>query len=126
MVVMLPATFCAGMTLPLITYRLLRSRLGREVARPGLRGEHARRDHRRDLAVHLLLDWLGVRGALLVGAAIDVHWASSSGRVRRKSVRASAPWPAVAAVARLDLPGRELRHRPARSASGRLPHGLGG
>ena len=45
--VMLPATFCAGMTLPLITARAAAPRRGRARDRPGLRREHARRDRRR-------------------------------------------------------------------------------
>src|SRR5258708_4541766 len=68
----LPATFCAGMTLPLITYRLLRSPTGEKslgllyavntVA--GVAGVL--------IAVHFLLAAFGLGGTLLAGAAIDV------------------------------------------------------
>jgi predicted membrane-bound spermidine synthase len=72
LIVMLPATFCAGMTLPLITYRLLRTDAGERAlglvysvnTLGSIAGVVA--------AVHLLMTWLGLHGALLVGAAIDV------------------------------------------------------
>jgi hypothetical protein len=72
LVVMLPATFCAGMTLPLITYRLLHSREGeRAIGKVyavntlgGIVGVI--------VAVHVLLDAFGLRATLLCGAAIDV------------------------------------------------------
>jgi len=72
MLVMLPATFCAGMTLPLITYRLLRSRTGEKSLGlvyavntvGGVAGVV--------IAVHFLLQSLGLGGTLVTGAAIDV------------------------------------------------------
>ena len=48
LVIMLPATFCAGMTLPLITRILLALRAGRAGHRRGLRLEHAGLDRGRD------------------------------------------------------------------------------
>ncbi|HUQ73680.1 MAG TPA: hypothetical protein VM183_03065 [Burkholderiales bacterium] len=70
--VMLPATFCAGMTLPLITAALLRR--GRGEAAIGqvyaantlgaIAGVLA--------AVHIGLPMLGLKGALIAGALIDV------------------------------------------------------
>ncbi len=70
--VMLPATFCAGTTLPLITYRLLRSSAGEKSLGlvysvntvGGVVGVV--------VAVHVLLQWLGLDGTLMAGAAIDV------------------------------------------------------
>jgi spermidine synthase len=70
--VMLPATFCAGMTLPLITGALLRrgageSAIGKVYAANTLgaiAGVLA--------AVHFGLPVLGLKGTLLAGAAIDV------------------------------------------------------
>ena len=71
-VVMLPATFCAGMTLPIITYRLLRSRTGEKSLGlvyavntvGGVAGVV--------IAVHLLLERFALDGTLKFGAAIDV------------------------------------------------------
>ena len=68
--VMLPATFCAGMTLPLITGALLRARLGRARDRPGLCRQHARaRSLGVLVAVHLGLPLLGLKGTLIAGRA---------------------------------------------------------
>ena len=72
LLVMLPATFCAGMTLPLITYRLLRSRSGERALGLVYSVNTVGAIAGVVLAVHVLMTWIGVRGALLVGAAIDV------------------------------------------------------
>ena len=50
--IMLPATFCAGMTLPLITRTLIRVRRRRGGHRPGVRLEHAGLDRRRGRGRH--------------------------------------------------------------------------
>ncbi len=70
--VMLPATFMAGMTLPLITLALLRSPLGeRSIGHVyaantfgGILGVL--------LAVHFALPVLGLKGALVLGSAVDI------------------------------------------------------
>src|SRR5688572_2565721 len=72
LLVMLPATFCAGMTLPLIAYRLLRSRSGERALGLVYSVNTVGAIAGVVLAVHVLMTWIGVRGALLVGAAIDV------------------------------------------------------
>lgn len=105
LMIMLPATFCAGMTLPLITYRLLHSRegeraLGRVYAVNTLGGIAGV-----VIAVHLLLEGLGVQRALIAAAAIDVSlgvallvWASGP-RVRRASLRGAVPAAVLALAA---------------------------
>lgn len=70
-VVMLPATFCAGMTLPLITGALMRRgggerAIGRVYAANTLGAIAGVL-----LAVHLGLPLLGLKGTLIVGALID-------------------------------------------------------
>ena len=72
LLVMLPATVCAGMTLPLITYRLLRSSAGERAIGLVYSVNTLGSILGVILAVHLLMVTLGLRGALLVGAAIDV------------------------------------------------------
>lgn len=70
--VMLPTTLMAGMTLPLITYTLLRSPMGeRSIGHVygvntlgGILGVI--------VAVHLALPLLGLKGALILGGTIDV------------------------------------------------------
>jgi len=99
LVVMLPATFCAGMTLPLITYRLLRSPAGERslgtVYAVNTLGSIAGVI----VAVHLLLTHLGTGHTLLVGAAIDVVLGVVLLMPRRRATTARmVPWPAAVAV----------------------------
>jgi spermidine synthase len=97
LMVMLPATFCAGMTLPLITYRLLRSRegeraLGRVYAINtfgGIAGVL--------IGVHLLVPYIGLRNALIFAAAIDIALGAYllvgavSPEARRRALRGAIP-----------------------------------
>jgi spermidine synthase len=72
MLIMFPATFCAGMTLPVLTHALMRRGTGEKAigiiysvntlgAIVGVL-----------LAVHLLMPWIGLRGVILTGAGIHV------------------------------------------------------
>src|SRR6202008_3894551 len=72
LLVMLPATFCAGMTLPLITFRLLRSPAGEKSLGLVYSVNTLGAILGVVLAVHLLMQWVGLKGTVLVGAAIDV------------------------------------------------------
>ena len=97
LVVMLPATICAGMTLPVLTWYQL----------AGERGERAiGRTYAANTfgsivavftAVHFLLPGLGVKGALLVGVALDVAlgawllWRSPLARAGAAIRSATAP-----------------------------------
>jgi spermidine synthase len=96
LLVMLPATFCAGMTLPLITYRLLRSRSGERALGLVYSVNTVGAIAGVVLAVHLLMTWIGMRGALLVGAAIDVVLGVALLAYR---IRGGAPLPRAALVA---------------------------
>ena len=102
--VMLPTTFCAGMTLPIITYRLLRSPTGEKSLGlvyavntvGGVAGVV--------VAVHLLLERFALDGTLIVGAAIDVLLgvallALVSGKPGRRIVYAIVSLGALAFVA---------------------------
>jgi predicted membrane-bound spermidine synthase len=70
--VMFPATFMAGMTLPLITYQLLRSPVGERSIGYVYASNTAGAIVGVILTVHLLLPNLGLKGALVTGALIDV------------------------------------------------------
>ncbi len=70
--VMLPATILAGMTLPLITYRLLRSSQGERALGLVYSVNTAGAIVGVLLTVHILMVNLGLHGALIVGAGIDV------------------------------------------------------
>jgi spermidine synthase len=70
--VMLPATFCAGMTLPLITGALLRRGAGETAIGQVYAANTFGAIAGVLCAVHLGLPFLGLKGTLLVGAAIDI------------------------------------------------------
>lgn len=118
LLVMLPATICAGMTLPLITYRLLRSpegerSLGRVYAVNTLGSILGV-----VIAVHLLMPLVGVKATLIVGCAIDV--ALGLGLLILASPRGSwrARWPAFAGVVAVVFFAVAVDNDPRRSASG--------
>ncbi len=69
--VMLPATFCAGMTLPLITGALLRAGSGERAIGLVYAANTAGAIGGVLLAVHLGLPLLGLKGTLVLGAFID-------------------------------------------------------
>ncbi len=91
LLVMLPATFMAGMTLPLISYALLGSRLGEKSighvyaanTLGGILGVI--------IAVHLALPDLGLKGALVLGGSIDVALGAFL-LLRVAGRRGLAPW----------------------------------
>jgi len=70
--VMFPATFMAGMTLPLITYRLLRSPVGERSIGYVYAANTSGAIVGVIITVHLLLPHLGLKGALVTGALIDI------------------------------------------------------
>ena len=70
--VMFPATFCAGMTLPLITYALLRRGRGEGAIGAVYAANTFGAILGVILAAHIGLPWLGLKGTVLAGAAIDV------------------------------------------------------
>lgn len=70
--VMFPATFMAGMTLPLITFQLLRSPVGEKSIGYVYAANTSGAIVGVVLTVHLLLPHLGLKGALITGAAIDI------------------------------------------------------
>lgn len=97
LLVMLPATFCAGMTLPLITYRLVRSSAGERAIGLVYSANTLGSIAGVIVAVHLLMTHLGLRGALLTGAAIDVLLGVVLVAVR--SGEGPARWRAAAPIA---------------------------
>jgi spermidine synthase len=115
--VMLPTTFCAGMTLPLITYRLLRSRTGEKSLGlvysvntvGGVTGVV--------IAVHLLLERLGLGGTLIAGAAIDVLLGAALFTLVAGSRRMRLTWGAGSLAALLAL-ATIFQVDPHRSSSG--------
>ncbi len=72
LLVMLPTTFCAGTTLPLVTYRLLRSPTGERSLGLVYSVNTAGCVLGVVITVHFLLRACGLNGTLLIGALIDV------------------------------------------------------
>src|SRR6185503_20893729 len=70
--VMLPATFCAGMTLPLITGALLRRGAGEQAIGQVYAANTLGAIAGVLLAVHAGLPLIGLKGTLLAGAIVDV------------------------------------------------------
>jgi spermidine synthase len=70
--VMLPATFCAGMTLPLITGALLRRGAGERAIGQVYAANTLGAIGGVLLTVHVGLPVLGIKGALLLGCAVDI------------------------------------------------------
>ena len=115
--VMLPTTFCAGMTLPIITYRLLRSPSGEKSLGlvyavntvGGVAGVV--------IAVHFLLSHLGLDGTLMAGAAIDVLLGVYLFLFVGRAVRRRFAY-AVVSLAALAFVATTFHIDPRRSASG--------
>ena len=120
LLVMLPATFCAGMTLPLITYRLLRSPTGEKALGMVYAVNTLGAILGVALAVHLLMPWLGLKETVLAGAAIDV----GLGVVLLAATSPRKGWPrllqapAAAALAALIALALAFDIDPRKSASG--------
>ena len=70
--IMVPATFCAGMTLPLITYRLLRMRVGERSIGYVYAVNTVGAIAGVTLAVLIGLPLLGTKGSLITAGAIDI------------------------------------------------------
>lgn len=71
-VVMLPATFCAGMTLPLITYALLKAGFGERSIGAVYASNTVGAICGVMFATHVGMPGFGIKGLLLVGAALDL------------------------------------------------------
>ena len=125
LVVMLPATFCAGMTLPLITYRLLRSSSGERALGLVYAVNTVGAIAGVIVAVHLLLGWLGLHGTLVAGAAIDVLLGVWLLLALRPSAKPRGNWiPAAVGVLALVVIAAFFDIDPRRSASGVFRTGM--
>jgi len=70
--VMVPATFCAGMTLPVLTHALMRSGAGEKAIGTIYSVNTLGAIVGVLLAVHVLMPWVGVKGVILTGAGIHI------------------------------------------------------
>lgn len=101
--IMLPATFLAGMTLPLITTALLRGPYGERAVGYTYAANTLGAIVGVALAVHFALPVLGIKGGLLLGAGIDVALGVALLLWRRESVgmKPAITWGAAGGVAML-------------------------
>jgi spermidine synthase len=95
MLIMFPATFCAGMTLPVLTHALMRRGTGEKAIGIIYSVNTLGSIVGVLLAVHLLMPWVGLKGVILSGAAL--HIALGLSRLRPGSWRQPATAVAVAA-----------------------------
>jgi len=121
--IMLPAAFCAGMTLPLITTTLLRNGSGEKSIGAIYGFNTIGAILGVFLAVYLAMPQLGLKGTIILGAAIDIvlgltlaWWSFPAGRI-------PAVVTAVSLIA-LVLPTFWLKFDPVRLASGVYRFGL--
>jgi predicted membrane-bound spermidine synthase len=94
--VMLPATFLAGMTLPLITYRLIAAGSGERAIGSVYAANTVGAIAGVIVAVHVLMPTLGVKGTLVGGALVDILlgvWL-----LRRPRGELAFSWPGFATV----------------------------
>jgi spermidine synthase len=70
--IMVPATFCAGMTLPVLTHALMRSEAGERAIGTIYSVNTLGAIIGVLLAVHFLMPWIGVKGVILTGAGIHI------------------------------------------------------
>jgi predicted membrane-bound spermidine synthase len=126
LLVMLPATFCAGMTLPLITYRLLRAPTGERSIGLVYAFNTVGSLIGVVIAVHLLLGAVGLRWTLIAGAVIDVVLGVVliTAAKPREGARWNIPREAFIGVAILAVIAVLFDIDPRRSASGVFRNGV--
>ncbi|MFI4868572.1 MAG: spermidine synthase [Steroidobacterales bacterium] len=117
-VIMIPATFCAGMTLPLLTHELMRRGTGERAIGTIYSANTLGAIVGVLLTIHVLMPLIGVKGVILGGAAIHVTLGLSRLLHRRRYPSRTA---AVAMVAAMGVFGFALfvvNLDPAKMASG--------
>jgi spermidine synthase len=128
--IMIPATFCAGMTLPLLTHELMRRGTGERAIGKIYSANTLGAIVGVLLTIHVLMPYIGIKGVILVGAATHLSLGLSRliGRPGRPSRRSLVPIAACAAafgvtlfVVKLD-PSR-MTSGVYRTASATLPEG---
>jgi predicted membrane-bound spermidine synthase len=87
-VIMIPATFCAGMTLPLLTHALMRRGAGERAIGTVYAANTLGAIVGVLLAIHVLLPLIGIKGVILSGAAIHVLLGGSRVRAGQRPL----PW----------------------------------
>jgi len=125
MAIMLPATFAAGMTLPLITYLLLRDGFGERAIGYVYAWNTVGAIAGVLVAVHVGLPQFGLAGTLIAAAAIDIALGVALlGRWRRSREGVMGAAACVAGAVAIVVAPFALRIDPARTVSGVYRTGL--
>ena len=124
LLVMLPATVCAGMTLPLITAHLLRHGAGEAAIGRVYAANTVGAIVGVVLAVQLIMPWLGVKNLVIVGAALDIALGIGLLLYDRPARLPAVRWIAVAAVLVVAGAVMLLELDPRRLASGVYRRGV--
>jgi spermidine synthase len=119
MLVMIPTTFFCGMTLPVITHVLVRGGSGEHAIGAVYAWNTAGAILGVIIAVHLLMPVVGLKGVVLVGAALQLllavaYWSMRSWQTARFS---AAVWPALVGVVTITLAGTLIELEPAKLIS---------
>ena len=121
--IMLPATLCAGTTLPLLTYAMLREGQGERAIGRVYAANTLGAIAGVLLTVHVVLPYFGLRNTVVVGAAIDllvgVMLLTAGGATTRQFVRRAA----LASVLLLAVSVSFVHLDPRRMASGVYRYG---
>lgn len=72
LLIMLPTTFCAGMTLPVLTHALMRRGTGERAIGAIYSVNTLGAIAGVLLAIHILIPWIGLKGVILTGAGIHI------------------------------------------------------
>jgi len=126
LVIMLPATFMAGMTLPLFTYALLQRGAGERSIGRVYSANTVGAIIGVLLAVHVIMPAIGVKGLISLGALFDLLVGVALLALARPTLkwRWELPASAVAAVLALALITLTVRFDPLRMAAGVYRQGL--
>ena len=130
-VIMLPATFCAGITLPLMTHALLKARYGERAIGNVYAVNTLGAIIGVTVAIHLLMPVVGVKGVVLTGAALHMVAGlaflarSVRGTGRTRMVSAALAWSVVliAMMSMVELDPRRMAAGVFRTGLALLPAG---
>lgn len=123
LVIMLPAAFCAGMTLPLITTTLLRNGMGERSIGSVYGFNTIGSILGVFIAIHLAMPLLGLKGMIILGAGIDIALGLGLAWWALPSRRLPAVYTTVGVIALL-LPMFLVKLDPSKMASGVYRFGL--
>lgn len=122
--VMLPTTFCAGMTLPLITYKLIKSGFGEKSIGAVYAFNTLGAIAGVVFTIHLGLPILGLKGSMIFGASLDIVLAVLLAWLLFKTEKLTLIKPAIAiALVSITSIAAFVELNPFKMASGVYRHG---